>query len=507
MRPDLRKIWPTLLLCTVLLSVGGIAGFVLRPIIVPPIAQLPVDDEPLEPDGHGDTSIVEVNEIAMKNMKLKFGKFEVRDYSNRIRIPAEVVERIPQSRRSVATPTAGRISKVFIAEGQAVRPNEKLFELQLTDQSLASSQAQLLSVLSEIEINRKELDRLTGLFDQGVVARKRLIGIDFEIKKLVNKRDALKQELKMRGMDESTVANLIETKQLSRSLIVYAPSLEPESSTDNDQTVRSNVNAAFPDSINSVSIGQASFDESLVGETLSSESTSGELKDEQYFTVESIAAFEGSTLELGQPLCELTHHSSLLIKGYAYEIDIEKIAMSKESGDKFTARFGEDHLQRQDVREGLSLFQIDNHVDTNSQTYPFFVELGNEILSRTTDKQNRTYVNWRFKPGQRAHLEFPIETWKEQVVIPLTALVREGAETFVFLKIGHTHEGPDGTIHEFKKISVEVRHTDQQFAVLTPSIALDTYEEYALDQAYKLNQTLKLAADGGADPHAGHSHD
>ena len=77
-------------------------------------------------------------------------------------------------------------------------------------------------------------------------------------------------------------------------------------------------------------------------------------------------------------------------------------------------------------------------------------------------------------------------------------------ETFVFLKISHTHEGPDGTTHEFQKVPVKVLHTDQYYAVLERSIQLDPLEDYALDQAYKLNLALKQAAGGGA--HAGHDH-
>ena len=130
MRPDLRKIWPTLLLCTVLLSLGGVAGFLLRPIILPTTAVVDKPDEAPTGTGHG-AEVVEVLEKTMDNLNLKYGKFEVREYSNRIRIPAEVVEKIPQSRRSVTAAVAGRITKVYIAKGQAVCPNEKLFELQM----------------------------------------------------------------------------------------------------------------------------------------------------------------------------------------------------------------------------------------------------------------------------------------------------------------------------------------------------------------------------------------
>ena len=79
-------------------------------------------------------------------------------------------------------------------------------------------------------------------------------------------------------------------------------------------------------------------------------------------------------------------------------------------------------------------------------------------------------------------------------------------KTFVFLKINHTHESPEGTMHEFQKTPVKVLHTDKYYAVLARSIQLDLLENYALDQAYKLNLALKQAAGGGGGAHAGHNH-
>ena len=224
--------------------------------------------------------------------------------------------------------------------------------------------------------------------------------------------------------------------------------------------------------------------------------------NQQYFTVETVQALEGQSLELGDLLCNLTHHRELLIKGLAFEGDIDKIANANQNGWKFAAQFGEGSSAT--VRDGLSLYQVENHVDKESQTFPIFVQIQNEILSQTSDSENRTYINWRFKPGQRAHLEVPVETWESQVVVPLAAVVREGPETFVFMKISHTHTSQDGTVdHEFQKVRVKVLHTDSRFAVLKKSGRLDIYERYALDQAYQLNLALKLATGRGG----GHGHD
>ena len=160
-----RNIWPTLLLCAVLLCAGAVAGFLLRPAITPPVAQAGdgEDDPHSGGAGHGSSAIVVINDNTLENMNLKLGKFERRDYFETIRIPAQVVERIPQSRRSVSAPIAGRVTKVFVAKGQAVRPGEKLFDVRITDESIANSQVGLLEVFANLEISRAKKQRLENL--------------------------------------------------------------------------------------------------------------------------------------------------------------------------------------------------------------------------------------------------------------------------------------------------------------------------------------------------------
>ena len=462
MNPQRTNIWPTLALCTILLGIGGTTGFLLRPIILPPGSATSQEAAAEEASVHGSTSIVEILESTMENMDLKTGKFEVRDYAQKIRIPAKIVERIPQNRRRVTSPIGGHVTKVLIAEGQAIKPGDKLFEFRITDESLAKSQIGLLELLKQIDVGQQKIERLKPLVDSGVVARKRLLDLELEQSTLEQQLDTSKQELAQLGMRPDGIENLINQKQLMQTIEIFAPDL-PESASDLSQH-----------------------------------------EDQQYYTVESIQALEGTNQAFGSSLCELTYHDDLLIEGLAYESDIDKISNANEAGWSFTAQFGEGEAM--ESRDNLKLFKIDNHVDSQSQTYPIFVEIKNEIVSRTTDDNDRNYVNWRFKPGQRAHLEFPIETWKDQVVVPLGAIAREGPETFVFLKISHTHEGPDGTTHEFQKVPVKVLHTDKYYAVLAQSIQLDTLENYALDQAYKLNLALKQAAGGSGGAHAGHDH-
>ncbi len=147
MNPQRTNILPTLALCTILLGIGCATGFLLRPIILPSRSPDSQDLVAEKPPSHGSNSILEILESTMENMDLKTGKFEVRDYAQKIRIPAKIVERIPQNRRRVTSPIGGHVTKVLIAEGQAIKPGDKLFKFRITDESLAKAQIDLLELL------------------------------------------------------------------------------------------------------------------------------------------------------------------------------------------------------------------------------------------------------------------------------------------------------------------------------------------------------------------------
>jgi len=419
--------------------------------------------------GHGSSSIVELAETTVANMDLSTGKFERRDYVHHIRVPAQVEEYKPQGRQAVVAPLAGQVTQVFVTRGEALEPGKKLFELTITDTSMSEAQLKLMSVMSEIKSQQKRLDRLRPLAAKGAIAGKQVINVELELEQLQRQKQALTQEIRIRGVDEKGMKAVAEGQAFTRTVDVYAPEFVSQLSPDEPSTDSMN-----PD-------------------------------NENWFTVDSIEASKGKSFERGEQLCVLTWHGKLLLKGLAFESDMQTIATAGENGSLFAAGFGEaaNHMRR----EGLPLFSIDNHVDEESQTFPVYVAIGNEVASRHRDSEGRWHVNWQFKPGQRAHLEIPVENWTQQVVAPAGAVVTDGPETFVFKKMGHTHQGDDGeVIVEFEKIPVKVLYQDARYAVLEDQLKLDLYEKYALDKAHQLNLALKQAASGGGGGHSHHGH-
>ena len=415
------------------------------------------DDETEEESAHAHEgeAIVELSETAMKNLNLKVGSFESRNYERMIQIPAKIVERLPGGRRMVIAPIAATVSDVFIAPGQAIRPGDPLYELSVTDESIAVAQVKLINLIAEIENVNKQLNRIRPLAVDGSVKQSRVIEAELELSKLKTGYDAACQELLLRGLDESKLTALVKDQTLVREVTVFAPDLPESRSTDTTK---------------------------------------------DWYTVEDVEALRGSNLRRGASLCTLSYHGDLFIEGYAYESDLEKLAASDTHGVSFSAEFGESDATY--FREGLSLHSISNHVDAESQTFPVYVAISNEIQAERTDDQMRTFISWQFKPGQRAHLNFPVETWADQYVVPIEAIAEEGPQVFIFMKIPHTHEVDGEIMQEFKRLPVELAHKDEGYAIIKKGPNVSEYATYALSGAHFLNLAYKQAASGGG----GHSH-
>ena len=136
-----------------------------------------------------------------------------------------------------------------------------------------------------------------------------------------------------------------------------------------------------------------------------------------------------------------------------------------------------------------------NRIDTNSRTLHFYVCLPNEVTKDRRADGNR-FVEWRYLPGQRLQLRVPVEEWPGQIVLPVNAVAREGAEYFVFQQNGD----------HFDRVPVHVKYKDQHSAVIENDGSLFPGDVVAMRGAHQMQMALKNKAGGGVDPHAGHSH-
>jgi hypothetical protein len=93
-------------------------------------------------------------------------------------------------------------------------------------------------------------------------------------------------------------------------------------------------------------------------------------------------------------------------------------------------------------------------------------------------------------------LRVPVERWPERIVLPVSAVVEEGAEAFVYERNGD----------HFDRVAVHVEYRDQSSAFIARYGAIKPGDVVAAKGAYQMHLALKNKAGGSIDPHAGHSH-
>jgi hypothetical protein len=239
------------------------------------------------------------------------------------------------------------------------------------------------------------------------------------------------------------------------------------------------------------------------------------------YEVQELKVTLGEQVQPGQLLCYLTDHQALYIEGRALKQEVALLERAVRLGWFVRAEFPQDDaaawlpfrrdlpllslaaLLRADCLvpmtppDGfLPIRFLANTVDPASQTYPFYLPLPNQ--HREYANAGTTYRIWRYRPGQRLLLHAPVEQFENVFVLPADAVVREGAEVYIFRQNGDF----------FERKPVQLLHLDQRFAVLANDGAITPGNFLAHNAAAALNFALKAQAAGGdaGDDHHHHHH-
>jgi multidrug efflux pump subunit AcrA (membrane-fusion protein) len=210
--------------------------------------------------------------------------------------------------------------------------------------------------------------------------------------------------------------------------------------------------------------------------------------------LQQLDVHKGQSVMAGEMLCVLADYSELFVEGLAFEQDISQLRKASEKGWTVDAIFEQPGSSAL-VVAGLEIAYMANQVDTHSRTLPFYVRLPNEVTKDRRADGNR-FVEWKYLPGQRLQLRVPVEEWLEQIVLPVDAVAREGAEYFVFQQNGD----------HFDRVPVHVKYKDQYSAVIENDGSLFSGDVVAMRGAHQMQMALKNKSGSGVDPHAGHHH-
>ena len=393
----------------------------------------------------------------------------MRDYTQTASVPAFLREQPAVSNLQASSRLQGVVTKVFVQKGQSVREGDPLVELDLTGDELATAQGILLDSVQQLQIIDDDIRRLTPAAEEGGIARKNLIDRQYERRRTEAVIEARRQELLVRGLAAGDVEGIIRDRRLVRTITIHTPQgIQP--GTRREGSIATPVSHV------------AQSDDQLV------------------YSVETMQVSPGSVVDAGEALCDLAYHRTLLVEGQAWERDLPLISQLIQDSTPVSISIGDSDSP--EFISGLKIRFMDNHVDSESQTYRFYLEIENSVMT-SNESDNRVFRTWKFKPGQRGHIELPQKTWKRQLVVPASAVVRNGVDHVIFERVEHhDHFHGDEPPHsEFKPVVVTLLHSDQHFAVLDHNGQITPLHTLVTSGAEMLLRAMNSSSGGHGHTH------
>ena len=133
---------------------------------------------------HGDDAVVTLSEQARRNIGLKTSLVRLKPYTQYLAMPATISDWPGKTHVSITAPLTGVVNAIYISQGELIRSGQPLFSIRLTHQDLVKTQSDFLSSLGRLDVEDREIQRLTTATQSGAVAGKALIQSKYEREKL-----------------------------------------------------------------------------------------------------------------------------------------------------------------------------------------------------------------------------------------------------------------------------------------------------------------------------------
>jgi multidrug efflux pump subunit AcrA (membrane-fusion protein) len=327
---------------------------------------------------------------------------------------------------------------------------------------LVKLQEEFLSQLGRRDVIKKEITRLTSVAQSGAVARKTLINRQYDLDTLDAGLRAVRQSMLLHGLTEAQVNRIEEQRDLIREITIYVPEIHEDQSLHHDAV-------PHPPS-----------------------SDHGHIDGE--FLVTHLDVNRGESVESGKTLVQLSDYRQLLIEGQAFQRDAYLLQNATANDASLQAVLERSDDNRQ-IIDDLKIVYIDHEVGRESRALAFYVALDNEI-EREQQRNDRHFVSWRYKPGQRLTLRLPASTINDVYVVPNEAVADEGPNQYVFIDRGD----------HFDRVAVSVVGRDSIHTAIANDGALKPVQRIAISRAHQLQMAIKNSSGGPVDAHAGHNH-
>ncbi len=370
-----------------LVVLGGLAGagYVTRDRWQPYL--FPTEPEAHEDDDHDHESPAEkviLSEQARKNLRLTAKPLVPTTHWKTISVPGIVIDRPGFGDRGIVAPATGIVSRFHRVAGETVKPGEPLVTIKLLSETLHLTQTELFKATQDVKLAEEQKKRLASA--GGGVAEARVIEVDNQITRLTVAIKAYRQELLTRGLAAAQIDAVTQGTFVSE-LVIPAPMAK----------------AATP------------------------------------FEIQDVKVELGQQVQAGQTLCLLSNHQLLSIEGRAFRDESPLLERAVKEGWPVEVDFDEaDARDWPAVEKTFPITYIANTIDPDSRTFRFLLPLENQ--SRTVERDGRTQLLWRFRPGQRVRLNVRVEAIPDVFVLPAAAVARDGADAYVFRQNGDTFD-------------------------------------------------------------------
>jgi multidrug efflux pump subunit AcrA (membrane-fusion protein) len=402
--------------------------------------------------------ILEMGEKARKNLNLVVKSVRPTDYWRTLTIPGVVADRPGVSDRGVTSPAVGVVAEIHAFPGDTVKPGQRLVTLRLFSEYLQATQTQLFKASQELKFVQEQIERFNAVASSGAVSGSRFIEQRNELQRQQTLIQASKQELLNRGLTPDQIAMVTDGAFIS-TIEVHAPPPRAH------ETVLDGLVKPETQTVGFESAGDIGYE------------------------LQSLGVELGQTVQAGDLLANLSNHQSLFVIGHAFKREAGLLEQAAENEVPLGLEFAEDSNEMWPaIDQQFQIRHLSNTIDTATRTFDFFVPLINQ--SRTYQKDDMTFLVWRFRPGQRTRIEVPVEKFANVYVMPSEAVVREGADVYVYRQNGDL----------FNQIPVHILHEDRTNVVLANDQSITPGTFLAQNAAASLRRVLKAQSASGQQP-------
>ncbi|MCO8121644.1 efflux RND transporter periplasmic adaptor subunit [Stieleria sp. TO1_6] len=430
--------------------------------------------------GHDSGQSIELSPQARANMRLQTQTVSAGVYTRYVEVPGVVTPWPGKTHIAITSPLTGVINAINISRGEMIRSGTQLFALRLTHQDLVNTQETFLSELGRLDVEKREIERLTMVSNTGAIAGNKRLEREYERDKLLAGIRAARQSMLLHGLTEDQINKIEQTRTLIREVIVTAPLVHADNSLHHESLGAANDRMAEVPHIQF-----AAMQPPVVQDHTHIDAE---------FLVTELDVRRGQSVAAGQQIAQLSDYSQLLIEGHAFQRDSDLLRSAAETKAELQAVI-EHSNNRIETISGLRVIYIGNEIGRDSRSLPFYVGLDNEP-ERSEQRGGKQYVSWRYKPGQRLTVRLPIAQIDNAIVVPKNAVAEEGPERYLFVENGD----------HFDRVPVQVLARDSVNVAIKNDGQVWPGQTIAVTGAHQLQMALKNKSGGAIDPHAGHNH-